>query len=103
VKDKPTVRTCWTAWMANLGRAPVEGEAAEFAHVFDGADAWLLRRALDDYFAANPPFPRIPGLRATYNAVSESQKAANRPAPWLGPQLPPAEIREALRGGGWAL
>lgn len=102
---QPTMKSCWTGYLANLGRAAVDGEAAEFAHAFDGVDPVLLRRALDAYFGANPEFSKIPGLRATYSRVVEAVEAerkATAPRPiTAGANLNPEEIRAAIRAGGW--
>lgn len=69
----------FTAYTANLGRAPVDGEAAEFSRAFDDADPALLRVAIDRYFADNPLFPRLPGLRAVYASAKDLLAAPKIP------------------------
>jgi len=78
-------------WFVNVGRPPIEGEAKEFAYQFKDADPELLRRSIDDYFAQNPPFPKLPGLRAVYERVLDDAKAS---APKLA-EAPPVNLLSA--------
>ena len=91
-----TLKTLLTAYGANLGRALVDGEGAEFGRKFGGADLGILRAALDAYFFPPPPFPTLPGLHGTYQRlVSErtarEHDAAARIEREAGPVAPPEE------------
>lgn len=76
---KHSLKAMLNSYQANLGRALVEGEADEFGHAFVKADLEILRRAIDAYFAGNPAFAKLPGLRAVYATLeSERQFAATQ-------------------------
>lgn len=73
---KPTIKALFAAWGANIGRATVDGEAAEFNYRFASADLLALREALDGYFARAPQFPTIPGLWSEYRSLAATRTVA---------------------------
>jgi len=77
---RASLKPLWLAWVANLGRAPVEGELAEFAHHFSAASPEGLRVALDTYFHDAPPFPTLPGLVRAYRGSAPQEDGADRDA-----------------------